>query len=370
MKPFAPHLAAVEAEFARNFSERGEVGAGVCIWAGGREVLSLAGGVACRKSGRPWTADTPVLVWSTTKGMTAGCLLHALAAAKLHLFVPVAEILPEFSEHGKWGITLGELFSHQGGVAALDHPVDAADRDAVVAALCAQPRLWTEGHGYHPRTLGYLYDEILRRLTGLGVGEYWQKHFAGPLGLRAWIGAPEHVIPDVADILQSREKPSPDDASARAILDPSTLAARAFASPRGVAAAWAMNSPDHRRACYPSFGGIATAKALAAYYAYLITTPMLPWMTRRLVDGPDLVLGCDTAFSAGFMLDPLDPAGRKKRQVFGPRIDAFGHPGAGGSIAFADPENGIAFAYVMNQMGPGVLPNIRARSLIRALYAI
>ena len=81
-----------------------------------------------------------------------------------------------------------------------------------------------------------------------------------------------------------------------------------------------------------------------------------------------MTLHTETAFSAGFMLDPLDASGRKKRQIFGPSISAFGHPGAGGSLAFADPENQIGFAYVMNQMEIGVLPKSRAIALVHALY--
>jgi CubicO group peptidase (beta-lactamase class C family) len=95
----------------------------------------------------------------------------------------------------------------------------------------------------------------------------------------------------------------------------------------------------------------------------------LDWMTTTLTQGPDRVLKLETAFSCGFMRDPVDAAGAKKRSIFGPSLKAFGHPGAGGSHAFADPENGIGFAYVMNQMEPGVLPTAKTLRLVEALYA-
>lgn len=130
---------------------------------------------------------------------------------------------------------------------------------------------------------------------------------------------------------------------------------------------------------FPAFGGIGTARALAKFYALLaeggaledrrIFEPhTLEWMTTTLTQGADRVLLMDTAFNAGFMRDPVDTAGRKTRAIFGPSLRAFGHPGAGGSFAFADPEHRLAFAYTMNQMEPGVLPNAKSLRLIEALY--
>jgi CubicO group peptidase (beta-lactamase class C family) len=92
-------------------------------------------------------------------------------------------------------------------------------------------------------------------------------------------------------------------------------------------------------------------------------------MTTTLAQGFDKVLMMDTAFSAGFMRDPVRPDGTKERAIFGPSLRAFGHPGAGGSHAFADPEHRLAFAYVMNQMEPGVLPNAKSLRLVAAVYA-
>jgi CubicO group peptidase (beta-lactamase class C family) len=141
-----------------------------------------------------------------------------------------------------------------------------------------------------------------------------------------------------------------------------------------------MNSPAARAAGYSAFGGIGTASALAKFYAMLaaggelegrqyFSPETLRLLTRPLTQGLDQVLLIETAFSAGFMQDPLDPEGHKHRAIFGPSTRAFGQPGAGGSHAFADPESGLSFAYVMNQMEPGVLPNEKSLRLIEAAYA-
>ena len=100
----------------------------------------------------------------------------------------------------------------------------------------------------------------------------------------------------------------------------------------------------------------------------LVPPSVLAQLATPLVNGPDRVLCMPTAFTAGCMVDPVFPDGGKQRRHFGPSLRAFGHPGAGGSLAFADPENGLAFAYVMNQMEQGVMPNEKALRLVDAVY--
>lgn len=363
-------LGRVASEFARNFAERGEVGASVCVIERGKEVLCLADGFADRARTRPFLPSTPVLVWSTTKGLAAGTVHDAMAEAGVGLEARVAEVWPEFGQSGKGAITVGELLSHRAGLAALSEPVPVEDHAAVAAALAAQAPEWHGSHGYHPRTYGYLLDELVRRMAGETLGERFARRFAGPLGLEAWIGMPPERCDEAATILAPRAGGvHPQPAFAAALADGSSLTARAFVSPKGLAGVLPMNQPEARRASYPAFGGIATARALARYYAALLEAPRRGWMTGRLVDGPDAVLQVPTAFSAGFMLDPLGAGGVKTRALLGPSARAFGHPGAGGSLAFADPDRGIAFAYAMNQMGMGVLPNARALALVEALYS-
>ena len=195
--------------FHENFAERGELGASVCVWRDGAEVLSLAGGFCDREKTQPWTAETPVLFWSATKGLAAACLLHALQERLLDPRMRVSECWPEFSQGGKERITVAEVLSHQAGLPALSQPVPVTDYSAIVAALAAEPPHWRvgEGHGYHPRTFGFLVDEILRRIAGMPLREYWRTHFAEPLALDVWIGVPPEIVPRVAPVFPARIAP-------------------------------------------------------------------------------------------------------------------------------------------------------------------
>jgi CubicO group peptidase (beta-lactamase class C family) len=136
-----------------------------------------------------------------------------------------------------------------------------------------------------------------------------------------------------------------------------------------------MNDISVRAQPIVSFGGIGSAAALAKFYSMLanggkfdgrvfFSEKTIEWMTTTLADGIDRVFQIPTAFSAGFMKD----AETAKRRVFGRSPNAFGHPGAGGSHAFADPENKIAFAYVMNQMEQSLLPNEKSLRLVEVMY--
>ena len=169
--------------FEENFQKFGELGATVSIWQNGKAVVDLEGGLKDARREHPWTSDTLVLIWSATKGLGSACVLHALQEHKIDIERRVAEFWPEFAQAGKEKITLAQLLSHQAGLAALDRKVDVLDYPGVIAALEAQKPLWPPGtaHGYHARTFGYLLDELVRRITGQSLSEYWQKTFAGPL---------------------------------------------------------------------------------------------------------------------------------------------------------------------------------------------
>ncbi len=369
--------------FKSNFLDRGELGASVAVWKEEREVFELGFGFQEPERVQPWTKDTLILVWSATKGPAAASLLHALAAAKVALRTPVSKVWPAFAAAGKSEVTLEMVLQHEAGLCALDHPPPVEDREAVVDALARQRPAWEPGtaHGYHPRTFGFLLDEVLRRLgAATSLGEYWRRVFAEPLGLDFWIGLPGELLPRVAPVFSPRAMLPKEDRFFTAFMTPGSLTSRSFASPKGLHSASAMNAPGARTASLPGFGGIGTASALAKFYAMLacggtwegrryLDPATLDHIRRGGVQGDDRVLLMETAFSCGFMRDPVSASGFKMRSTFGPALSAFGHPGAGGSVAFADPESGMGFAYVMNQMEPGVLPNQRAASLIEALYA-
>lgn len=378
------NLEALSLAFEDNFLNCGELGASVAVWREGHPPLSLGAGFQNPERSQPWQSDTPVLVWSATKGPAAACLLHALEAARLPLRTPVAKVWPAFAASGKAAITLRMLLQHEAGLCALDAPPPVEEREAVAAALASQAPAWELGtaHGYHPRTFGFLLDELLRRLgAGESLGDYWRRVFGEPLALDFWIGLPPGLLSKVAPVFSPRAMLPKGDPFFAAFMTPGSLTSRSFASPKGLHSAAAMNTPEARTACYPGFGGIGTASALAKFYAMLACGG--EWEGRRFlerstlehiqsggVQGPDRVLQMETSFSCGFMRDPVLADGTKMRHTFGPSRLAFGHPGAGGSVAFADPEQRLGFAYVMNQMEPGVLPNQRATALVRALWEL
>ncbi len=365
--------------FQENFQRFGELGAALSIYQNGEPVLDLQGGFRDTKREQSWTEDTIVLVWSATKGIGSGCLLHTLQENKIKIDRRVSEFWPAFGQGGKMDVTIAQMVSHSAGLCALDENVEVTDYEAVIRALEKQAPLWRPGsaHGYHARTFGFLIDELVRRVAGTSISKYWRTIFAEPLSLDFWIGLPEEINSRCATIYPARAETSPAPVKFyRDLITPGTLQRRTFTSPYGLNAVSAMNKPENRAREFVSFGGIGSASALAKFYAMLanggqidgrkfFSDDALKLMTTTVSDGLDRVFEIPTAFSAGLMKD----AAKAERNLFGPSANAFGHPGAGGSHAFADPENRIGFAYVMNQMEQSVLPNDKSLRLVDAMYA-
>ncbi len=376
-----PLLARVEQVFRENYTNRDELGASVSIWHGGEEVLALASGFCDREQTRVWNHESTVPFWSATKGLSAACILHLLDRSGLGLDDKVARVWPEFAQAGKEQITFAQVLSHQAGLPLLDRKASIFDHAAVVVAIEEQEPCWEPGsrHGYHPRLFGFLLDEIMLRLTGARIGEYFHREFADPLGLDAWIGLPEAEHDRVATLYPGRmSDPEGEEDFYRAFADPQSLTRRAFGSPAGLPAVSGMNAPEAWHAGWPALGGVGSARGLAKFYAMLagggiwegkryFTEKVLQAMSATMVSGTDAVFCMPSAFSACFM---KDCPGSGRRRSFGPSNEAFGHPGAGGSLAFADPENNLAFAYTMNQMSYGVLPGPRALDMVDAIYGL
>jgi CubicO group peptidase (beta-lactamase class C family) len=378
----------LESLFRENFEKFGELGAAVSVWQNGKAVVDLYGGFRDMRRAHPWTDDTLVLIWSATKGIGSACVLHALQEHRIDIEQRVAEFWPEFAQAGKDKITFAQLLSHQAGLVALDRQVDVLDYDAVIRALEEQQPLWPPGtaHGYHARTFGFLLDEIVRRVAGQNLSRYWRQIFAEPLELDIWIGLPEAENRRVATMYAAKAgKPAEPKQFYVDLATKGTLARKVFTSPSGLHAISAMNDPVNRARPIVSFGGIGSAKSLAKFYALLANSgewedhqffsrETIHWMTTTLTEGIDRVFQIPTAFSAGFMKDARESKifGRSKsirlRSASLRTSSSFGHPGAGGSHAFADPENRISFAYVMNQMEQSLLPNEKSLRLVEAIY--
>jgi CubicO group peptidase (beta-lactamase class C family) len=364
--------------FRENFEKLGELGAALSVWQHGKPIIDLYGGFRDVRREKPWTSDTLVLVWSATKGIGSACLLHALQEHKIGINQRVAEFWPDFAQAGKEKITLAQVLSHQAGLCALDRRVDVLDYEAIIRALEAQKPLWQPGtaHGYHARTFGFLLDELVHRIAGRTLSNYWQQNFAQPLDLDFWIGLPKNENLRVATVYAAKPSKTPEPKQFYSdLITSGTLARKAFTSPYGLHVISKMNNPGIRAKPIVSFGGIGSASALAKFYSMLSNSGELDgqiffleetisWMTTTLSDCIDRVFQVPTAFSAGFMKDSREAT----RRMFGTSSIAFGHPGAGGSYAFSDPENKIAFAYVMNQMEQSLLPTEKSLRLVDAIY--
>lgn len=369
----------IEPIFRENFERRGELGAAISIWKNGEPLLELHGGFRDAHRQQPWTRDTLVLVWSATKGIGSACLLHALQENKIALGRCVAEFWPEFAQNGKAEITVAQLISHSAGLCALEHNADVTDYAAVIASLQEQAPLWPPGtaHGYHARTFGFLIDELTRRITGTSISSYWRSVFAEPLALDFWIGLPRELNERCATIYAAKAGRAPEPAQFyRDLATSGTLQHKTFTSPFGLHSVSAMNKPENRAREIVSFSGIGTAQALAKFYGMLanggelggrrfFSRETINLMANTIADGTDRVFEIPTAFSAGFMKNSV----QTEHKIFGPSLRSFGQPGAGGSTAFADPENNLAFAYVMNQMEQTLLPNDKSLRLIDGMYA-
>jgi len=365
---FAPLLDA----FHANFAERGELGAAVCVIVGGRVVADLYGGWAGQDQDRRWQPDTLVNVFSVGKGLVAACTARLAGQGKLDLDAAVATYWPEFAAAGKDAITARQLLAHQAGLPAVRRrlpPGSMLDWPAMTTALAEQEPWWEPGtaHGYHVNTFGFLTGEVIRRLTGSTVGTLLREEIAGPLGADVHIGLPEAEHTRVAAFAWPGPPPAeeePDGLDHARLMEHNT-----YYNPSGLSGAGVINSPGWRAAEIPSTNAHGTARGVARVYAALIvgTGPAvadpaaLAEATTEQAYGHDLVLHRPSRFGLGFQLT-------QPERPIGPGQATFGHFGAGGSLGFADPESGVAFGYVMNQMGPR-WRNPRTLALVDAAYA-
>jgi len=371
-----PRFGAVRDEFGRNFADRGESGAAVCVSVDGCVVADLWGGWADAGHQRHWSADTLVNVFSVGKGLLAAC---AARLAGLGLLDPdglVTRYWPEFAAAGKDKITVRQVLSHQAGLPALHAPLPAGsglDWQLMTSLLAAEEPWWQpgRGHGYHVNTFGYLGGELVRRVSGLSAGEYLRRELAGPLGADVHIGL---AAADHGRVAEFRWPLRSADATAEQS-DPvpgQRMSQNAYFNPPDFSGVGVVNTAAWRSAQIPSANAHATAAGIARIYAALagggalagvrvVSAAALAAATQEQVYGDDLVLARPSRFGLGFQLTHAE------RQLGnGPRC--YGHFGAGGSVGFCDPDARLAFAYVTNQMGPR-WRNPRNKALMDACYA-
>jgi CubicO group peptidase (beta-lactamase class C family) len=365
---------AVRDAFAALFDNPQERGAALCVRIGGETVLDLWAGTADKDGQQAWHSDTILNLFSCTKTFAAVTALQLVGEGRLELDAPVARLWPEFAAAGKEKVTLRHLLSHRAGLPALHEllaPEALYDWQTMTAALAAERPWWTPGeaHGYAPITYGWLVGELLRRADGRGPGESIVARTARPLGLDFHVGLADSEFPRVAHI--SRAKGNLGDAAAQRLLkcmmtEPTSLSTRAFTNPPSIMTS--TNKPEWRRMQQPAANGHGNARALAGFYAglldgSLLEAELLNELTREHSVGEDKTLLTRTRLGLGCMLD--QPQVPNATYGLGPK--AFGHPGAGGSSGFADPEREVAFGFVTNSLGPYVLMDPRAQKLARVL---
>jgi CubicO group peptidase (beta-lactamase class C family) len=357
--------------FAENFDERGEVGAAVCVYVDGRPVVDLWGGLADAIDGKAWKPDTVTLVYSSTKGVTSVCANLLIERGRLDPDATVAQYWPEFAANGKEAITVRQVMSHQAGLPFVvgDFTLDEVLAwEPMVRALAAQAPIWPPGtqHGYHMRTFGWLVGELVRRIDGRTVGTLWREEIATALELDFWIGLPEEIEARVARLVP----PTADLGALLKQFGEDLLLTQVFSNPSGLFGYNDMWNTRALHACeLPSSNGIGDARSLAQMYASCIgevdgirtlQPATVAAATVEQACGKDAVLMTDSCFGLGFMLGRAFGAAN--------RPSAFGHAGAGGSLAFADPETGLGFGYVMNDLRFDAKGDPRSEELVRAAY--
>ena len=368
----APGLEAVREAFRGNFARTGdyqEVGAALCVYRGAEKVVDLWGGFADGARTRPWTADTLINVWSTTKLAAAVAVARCVDRGLIAYSQPVAEVWPAFAQGGKADVTIAQVMSHQAGLPGFAAPTtldDFYDWDLVCGRLAAQAPVFPPGtaNSYHATTYGFLAGEIVRRASGKTLGALFRDEIAGPLGADFHIGLPASQERRVAELLPPK---SPPDMSG---VDLPSAAQMALANP--VQDPARPNSRAWRAAELPALNGQASARGVARLSAALANGGVLDGvrilseatvaaMSVVVADRPDLMLGFNPQWGMGVAHNLIG--------VFGANPRTFGHSGWGGSFGCADPDRQLAIGYVLNQMGSELVGDPRGKGLADAVDA-
>ena len=366
-----PRFQAVRDQFQQNFVDQSENGAALAVSLKGELVIDLWGGWMDAAQTKPWAEDTIVCCYSVGKAITAILAWRLVERGDLDLDQPVAHYWPEFAQAGKAEIPVRWLLTHQAGLAAIRRPLPRGatlDWQLMTSALAAQEPWWPPGtqHGYHSNTQGFLVGEVMRQITGVRIGPWLRDDLSDPIGLDFHFGTrPEHDQ-RTADIFPIQQPPDLRRAPLNAL---QTLGAR---NPAFIQSGpGSQNTRELRAAEFPSTTGHGAARGLARLFGALASEGVLDGVhildpnviaaaSAEQVYGIDRVLGRRTRFGSGFQLTMTE-------RPLGPNSRTFGHFGGGGSLAFADPDAGIGWGYVMNQ-GRGGWQHRHTRRLLDLFY--
>ena len=371
---------AVRDAFMENFSHRRELGGAVCAYVRGEKVVDLWGGIRNRATGEPWNRDTMVIVHSTTKGLAAMTLALAHSRGWLDYDEQVCTYWPAFALHGKERITVRQLLAHQAGLYALDERLDrglVADFDRLARVLERQKPAWEPGtrQGYHAVTIGFYEGELLRRIDPQHrtLGQFFADEIARPLGLDVYIRLPEDVpTTSLAMLAPPRKRDMLFGFPPRLLLEVINRRSKIVRALRGSELPLDTERVYARNLEIPAGGAVGTARAIAHAYSVFATGGAdlkLRQETLDLLAAPAVRPACgffdecmkgEVEFSLGFMKP-------NTAWPFGSPA-AFGAPGAGGSIGFADPTTAVGYAYVTSQSGTSVTGDPREVALREALH--
>lgn len=366
-----PRFSAVRDQFQQNFLDRSETGAALAVTLNGEIVIDLFGGWTDAKHTRPWAHNTLVCCYSVGKAICAILCWRMAERGDLEIDRRVADYWPEFAQNGKADIPFRWILTHQAGLAAVRRPLPrgaSLNWDLMTTALAEQEPWWTPGaaHGYHSNTQGFLIGEVLQRIGGASIGAHLQRDLSQPIGLDFHFGTRPEDDARTADMLPMQQSPDFRRAPPNAL---QTLGARN--PPQIQSGPGSQNTREYRAAEFPSTTGHGNARGLARLFGALATDGQLDGvhilqpstieqMSAEQVYGVDVILGRPTRFGSGFQLT-------MQERPLGPNPRTFGHFGGGGSLAFADPDAGVGWGYVMNQ-GRGGWQHRHTRKLLDLFY--
>ncbi len=381
----APGFEEVREEFARNFADRGELGAACAVYHRGHKVVDLWGGRR-NGAGQPWEEDTLVLVFSATKGLSAMTMAVAHSQGLMEYHETVATYWPEFAQNGKQDITVRQLLCHQAGL-PVSQRFDAAqlaDPDFVAHALARQRPAWKPGtyHGYHAFSLGLYESELLRRVDPQHrtLGRFFQDEVATPLGLEFYIGLPAEIPSSRLAEIQSFSRlrlftamNSIPKGLLVGMMWPWSLTAQTFRGNLKVSSPTEFITRGYHRIEHPSVNGIGLVRSIAKVYGVFATGGQELKIRPETLDAltapaaapsaglRDRILHIDISYSLGF--------GKPSKLLrFGSSERAFGIPGSGGSFAYADPDLELGYAYAPNRFAYRFFDDPREKALRDAVH--
>lgn len=354
-----------------NIDSGADVGASVAVVHNGEMVVDMWGGWVDTDPSAPWDKDTITNVWSSTKTQMALCALMLADRGQLDLDAPVATYWPEFAANGKEKVLVRQLLSHTSGVSGWDQPItvdDLYDWEKSTAKLAAQAPWWEPGtrSGYHALNQGHLVGEVIRRITGKKLGEFFRDEVAGPLNLDFHIGLAPSEFGRVSNVIPP--PPLPIDMTA---LDPNSVVVKTFTGPApGAEASW---TSEWRQADIGAANGHGNARSLAWSQSAisnggvvkgkrLLSQKTIDNIFRVQADGHDDVLMAPVKFGIGYGLpnETVPHLPTDRRACF--------WGGWGGSAVVNDLDLNLTVVYVMNNMLDGLVGDFRGTSLVTAAF--